>query len=220
MKPTVILMLFLWSFVEFTSTLKECSKLPSFQHAFVLDEYKKAEYQEGDVIYFCCDPGFTTGLNTTYICTEHGWRAATIGQCIEDSFPVLLGCTPPPPVTNGYVLQNTTLMYGNGQIARYQCNSRYKLRGGSFKICNNGQWTGDVQCIGASHRALTCKVDSYPPVGTTYRPQGKNIFIPGQTLSVSCGDNKWVKRPELQSAQLMCQDTGNWDFPPVCKRQP
>ncbi|XP_055077528.1 complement factor H-like [Periophthalmus magnuspinnatus] len=147
MKPTVILMLFLWSFVEFTSTLKECSKLPSVQHAFVLDEYKKAEYQEGDVIYFCCDPGFTTGLNTTYICTEHGWRAATIGQCIEDSFPVLLGCTPPPPVTNGYVLQNTTLMYGNGQIATYQCNSRYKPSGGSFKICNNGQWTGDVQCI-------------------------------------------------------------------------
>uniref|UniRef100_A0A3B4ARV7 Sushi domain-containing protein n=1 Tax=Periophthalmus magnuspinnatus TaxID=409849 RepID=A0A3B4ARV7_9GOBI len=73
-----------------------------------------------------------------YICTEHGWR---------DSFPVLLGCTPPPPVTNGYVLQNTTLMYGNGQIATYQCNSRYKLSGGSFKICNNGQWTGDVQCI-------------------------------------------------------------------------
>ncbi|XP_055021319.1 complement factor H-related protein 4-like [Boleophthalmus pectinirostris] len=216
MKPTVIFMLFLWRLVEFTLTLNECSKLPSVQHAFVLDEYKKAEYQKGDVIYFCCDPGFTTGLNTTYICTEDGWTAEAIGQCVENSFPVLLGCTPPPPLTNGYLLDNTTLIYGNGQIVRFGCDDHHTMTGALFKTCTNGQWTGDIQCI-----PITCKVSADPPSGTTYNPRDRIIFTPGESLTVTCGENKWVKSTELQTAQLVCKNTGrtgSWDFNPVCQR--
>ncbi|KAK7878784.1 hypothetical protein WMY93_030894 [Mugilogobius chulae] len=270
MKLTVTLLLFLWGFVDFTLTVQVCSQLPSVKHAFVLDEYIKAEYQTGDVIYFCCDPGYTTGLNTTYICTENGWSERIIGNCIEDNIPMLLACTPPPPVINGYLVRNSTLIYSNGQKAQYRCDHSHLMRGGPFKMCTNGQWTGDIQCHsicdvellpnnikfspdnvsqflegeslkfqcinqtymlqGASQAtclgngqwnhpfptctAITCKLSSDPPEGTDYDNQGRNRFHPGESVRVVCGDKLWVKRTELQTAELTCDETGQWDFYP------
>ncbi|KAK7877137.1 hypothetical protein WMY93_032151 [Mugilogobius chulae] len=148
MKPTVTLLLFLWGFVHVASKVEECSKLPSEERAFVLVQYKKAEYQKGDVVYFSCDPGYTTGLNTSYKCTEAGWVLTTVGNCVaEDSFPVLLGCTPPPHLRNGYIVRNTTLFYSSGQKAAFQCDNLYTMRGGPYMTCTNGQWTGDIHCL-------------------------------------------------------------------------
>uniref|UniRef100_A0A3B4ATE3 Sushi domain-containing protein n=1 Tax=Periophthalmus magnuspinnatus TaxID=409849 RepID=A0A3B4ATE3_9GOBI len=137
-----------------------------------MDEYKKAEYQEGDVIYFCCDPGFTTGLNTTYICTEHGWRAATIGQCIGElrvqysvsqtggherlvkrmsglfpscrsvSLSDSQSCGPPPFLENG-----DFIVYSHNSQIKYQCHSMYTMEGEPYKTCLNGEWTGEIKCL-------------------------------------------------------------------------
>lgn len=115
----------------------------------MLDEYKKASYEKGDVIHFSCDPGFTTGFNTTHICTEHGWRAVTIGHCVEEGmYSLLLGCAPPPPLKNGRLtnLQNPIYFYEDGQTAQFQCDPNFRMKGVSFKTCTNGRWTGEPRC--------------------------------------------------------------------------
>uniref|UniRef100_A0A8C6UQA9 Sushi domain-containing protein n=1 Tax=Neogobius melanostomus TaxID=47308 RepID=A0A8C6UQA9_9GOBI len=130
---------------DLISKCSECSQLPSVERAFVPDEYKKVQYQTGDVIYFSCDPGYTTGFNTTYICTEQGWGATTYGQC-KGTFSLLLGCTRPPALTNGHALKNSSYFYVDGTKVAYRCDNPYTMTGGSYKTCSNGQWTGDLHC--------------------------------------------------------------------------
>lgn len=144
----VLLLLFLCNHVEFTLTTQVCSQLlPTVEDAYALDEYKKVQYQEGDVLYFSCVPGYTTGFNTTYICTGSGWRAVTIGHCIKDdgSFPLSLGCAP-SSLENGYTLDDKIYFYEDGQMARFKCDAGYRMKGKPWKTCINGYWTGDIEC--------------------------------------------------------------------------
>lgn len=149
MEQYFLLLLFFWGHAEFTLTEIVCpQQLPAVDHAFVLDEYKKLQYQKGDVIYFSCDPGYTTGFNTTYVCNDNGWKMVTIGRCIkyDGSVPLRLGCASPPALENGHILQNTIYFFEDGQKAQYQCDPSYMMKGGPSKICTNGRWTGDLQC--------------------------------------------------------------------------
>uniref|UniRef100_A0A8C6UWV0 Sushi domain-containing protein n=1 Tax=Neogobius melanostomus TaxID=47308 RepID=A0A8C6UWV0_9GOBI len=121
MKLMLILLLLLWDNVDKLHFLIECSQLPSVERAFVPDEYKKVQYQTGDVIYFSCDPGYTTGFNTTYKCTEEGWRAAHYGQC------VIKPCVLPDDIPNGYyeIIKGEDFVFGT--TIQYVCNEGYQM---------------------------------------------------------------------------------------------
>lgn len=58
-----------------------CSTLPDVPHAHISEETKKADYQEGDVIHFTCEPGYTSGPTIKYVCTSGGWLAVRQGTC-------------------------------------------------------------------------------------------------------------------------------------------
>uniref|UniRef100_A0A8C6T330 Sushi domain-containing protein n=1 Tax=Neogobius melanostomus TaxID=47308 RepID=A0A8C6T330_9GOBI len=63
------------------------------------------------------------------------------------TFSLLLGCARPPALKNGYVLNNSSYFYVNGDKVRYQCDHLYELEGRPYKTCSNGQWIGDLQCL-------------------------------------------------------------------------
>ncbi|XP_042271660.1 complement factor H-related protein 1-like [Thunnus maccoyii] len=69
-----------------------CSELPDVPHASISEETKKAEYQEGDIIHFTCDPGYISGQTIKYVCTSTGWLAVHRGACY---FPAS-SCDAPP----------------------------------------------------------------------------------------------------------------------------
>ncbi|KAK7944830.1 hypothetical protein WMY93_000558 [Mugilogobius chulae] len=181
----------------------KCSELPAVQNAFVLDQYKQDEYQKGHVIYFCCDPGYTTGLNTTYMCTERGWTEMTFGPGRQ--LPCASGLHSTSPLTNGYLLRNSTLVYSSGQKAEYRCGQSFMMRGGFFKTCTNGQWTGDIQC-----HSLSC---SDPQIANAN--YSKITFVNhNQKLRIRCNHGYEDKK---QNALALCQH-GNWVRLPVCEK--
>lgn len=208
MELTVILLLFLWDCVELTLANNRCSQLPTYERAFVSAGYIKAEYQQGDVIYFSCDPGYTSGLNTTYVCTEYGWRAATFGQCIEvdPTFPIRVACAPPPPLTNGILLQNSIMVFQDGQQARYQCDPLYRMTGGGFKTCSNGQWTGDPQCQAYCRTPdihngfVVSKLDTFPH--NTVLHYGCNASFTPVEDTVICQNGNWSSSPQCVSSPI------------------
>uniref|UniRef100_A0A8C6WXR8 Sushi domain-containing protein n=1 Tax=Neogobius melanostomus TaxID=47308 RepID=A0A8C6WXR8_9GOBI len=194
----------LWSFVEFNFHPIECSQLPSVERAFVPDEYKKVQYQTGDVIYFSCDPGYTTGFNTTYICTEQGWGATTYGQCVA--------------LTNGHALKNSSYFYVDGTKVAYRCDNPYTMTGGSYKTCSNGQWTGDLHCHSKStlDRVFSVTMKNcdvgFVPDGVMVLPGNVRQIQKGQSLRFLC------HKHFLQGAALVtCLEDGQWsDSFPSC----
>ena len=61
--------------------LSACSKAPDVPHAHVSENTKKAEYQEGNVIDFECDSGYTSDQSSKFVCTSRGWHVVHQGTC-------------------------------------------------------------------------------------------------------------------------------------------
>ncbi|XP_015224905.1 PREDICTED: limulus clotting factor C-like, partial [Cyprinodon variegatus] len=57
-----------------------------------------------------------------------------------------LGCSAPPSLPNGET-RSTRSYFDHGEQVEYFCRDNYNLEGGSYKICENGEWKGDMQCI-------------------------------------------------------------------------
>lgn len=61
--------------------LSVCPVAPVIPHASVAEEYKKPQYQQGDVIYYACETGYTSGPPIKYACTSEGWHVLRKGRC-------------------------------------------------------------------------------------------------------------------------------------------
>lgn len=83
-----VTMFFIHQFLQFLSSfpmlpcyLLACSTLPDVPRANISEETKKAFYQEGDMIHFTCESGYTPGPTIIYVCTSRGWLAVRQGTC-------------------------------------------------------------------------------------------------------------------------------------------
>lgn len=65
----------------FLFDLVACSELPNVPFARVSEVDRKAEYQEGDVIHFNCEEGYTSDHTSTFVCTSDGWISTRLGTC-------------------------------------------------------------------------------------------------------------------------------------------
>lgn len=166
----------------------------------------------GSVLQFSCrDRSYILDGPAQIFCDESGQWSDKEPSC------KIISCSEPP--LNHFRITNKKDVYREGDVLNYICDENYTKRDGRPARCEktgqSAQWVPTPQC-----EPITCKVSADPPSGTTYNPRDRLIFTPGESLTVTCGENKWVKSTELQTAQLVCKNTGrtgSWDFNPVCQ---
>lgn len=65
----------------FLFDLTACSELPNVPHAHISEADRRAEFQEGNLIHFDCEAGYTSDQISTFVCTSEGWLATRRGMC-------------------------------------------------------------------------------------------------------------------------------------------
>ncbi|XP_070410414.1 complement factor H-like isoform X2 [Nothobranchius furzeri] len=99
----------------------------------------KETYKEGESInYECNAPGEV--IEGTASCSNGLWSKSI--ECPDQS-----GCGRPPSLTDGNTVGFPKQQYENGDTVEYTCFNMYVLKGGRFKTCNNGVWTGEMTCM-------------------------------------------------------------------------
>lgn len=66
-----------------------------------------------------------------------------------------------------------------------------------------------------TNAALKCKLPS-TPLGTRYEPPYRNVFSPGDTIRVICGEKYGISNHRDPSAVTTCDDDGEWTLRPIC----
>lgn len=63
---------------------------------------------------------------------------------------------------------------------------------------------------------IKCKLPE-PLSGTRYQPSSRNLFEPGETVAVTCGETYWISEQHFRSVRTECKEDGQWTIDPVCK---
>ncbi|XP_070688393.1 complement factor H-related protein 2-like [Pempheris klunzingeri] len=64
---------------------------------------------------------------------------------------------------------------------------------------------------------IKCRLTLPPLEGTRYEPGFRNLFSPGETLRVICGERFWISNRRNTSAVTTCKDDGEWTVRPLCQ---
>ncbi|XP_071342393.1 complement factor H isoform X12 [Trachinotus anak] len=191
---------------EFSCSHAVCSKLPDVPHANVSEESAKAEYQQGDVIYFTCQIGYISGPAIKYACTSEGWLAINPGRCY------LKPCGLPDDTPHGYyeITHGQDFVYGT--TIKYFCNEGYHMVSKvDTRDCMGGKWTNHVPICDSS----SC---DHPPTNENITvdglPENDDPILPDQTLRFSCDlPGKTLNGNPV----LRCGTDGKWNYPfPSC----
>ncbi|XP_028442496.1 complement factor H-related protein 1 isoform X3 [Perca flavescens] len=205
--PLILLFLQLWGNVEVSLSQNACPKTPVVPHASVSEVTKKAVYQQGNVIHFICETGYTSFPPIRYACTENGWLLTSRGRCN------LKPCVLPDDTPNGYyqIIHGEEFVFGT--TIKYFCNEGYQMVSKvDTRTCGLDKWTNHVPICDR----LSCDP---PPAdeGVTVigLPDNDNPILPDHLLKFSCeGPGKELNG----SSVLRCGQDGQWDHPfPTCK---
>ncbi|XP_078101490.1 complement factor H-like [Sander vitreus] len=140
-------------------------------------------------------------------CDENGEWSGQPPKCIE------IKCTV-PPIENGHVPDRNIQEYKEHDVLRFMCNSQYKPTEDRPSRCTKvgikAEWTPTPAC-----EPITCKLTLPPLEGTRYESVSRNVFLPGETLRVICGEKYWISNNQ-ESAVTTCDVDGEWTIRPVC----
>ncbi|XP_039668143.1 sushi, von Willebrand factor type A, EGF and pentraxin domain-containing protein 1-like isoform X3 [Perca fluviatilis] len=203
----ILLFLQLWGNVDVSLSQNACPKPPEVPHASVSEVTKKAVYQQGNVIHFVCETGYTSFPPIRYACTENGWLLTSRGRCN------LKPCVLPDDTPNGYyqIIHGEEFVFGT--TIKYFCNEGYQMVSkDDTRTCMLDKWTNHVPICDR----LSCDP---PPAdgGVTVKglPDNDNPIFPDHLLTFSC------ERPGKYlngSSVLRCGQDGQWDHPfPTCE---
>lgn len=66
--------------------------------------------------------------------------------------------------------------------------------------------------------AITCRLElTSADREHTYSPVGKLSFLPGEILSVQCGEKYWIQSKHRTSLEIRCKEDGKWTVDPTCR---
>ncbi|KAI9517663.1 hypothetical protein NQZ68_004885 [Dissostichus eleginoides] len=203
----ILLFLQLWGSVEVTLSQNACPMVPHIPNAHVVDETKKAEYQEGNVIHFACETGYISGPTIRYACTSEGWIALRAGRCY------LKPCELPDDTPNGFyqIIHGEELVFGTK--IKYFCNEGYQMVSkDDTRTCFLDNWTNHLPICDP----LSCEL---PPAdgGLMVKgiPENDDPILPDRFLEFSC-DGPW--KYLNGSSMLICLKDGQWDNAfPTCE---
>nr|XP_046247895.1 complement factor H-like [Scatophagus argus] len=155
----------------------------------------------GDTVRYRCRPNYkSTDGSYRAVCHRDGWRPKPLCQeiiCDRLEIP------------NADISYPNKMKYKTNEQVNYVCNEGYK--GNPTRICGENGWVGNSQCT-----ATKCKLPTALK-GTTYQTSYRNVFSPGDTLTVMCGEKYWINHPTETSAVTTCNDDGTWSIRPVCQ---
>ncbi|XP_039984433.1 complement factor H-like [Xiphias gladius] len=163
----------------------------------------------GNVLQFTCKSGSEVLFGPSQIyCNENGDWSDEAPKC------KVIKCTV-PVIENGYVPGNIQ-EYNEHEFLNFVCAPKYKpsesRQSRCTKIGSHADWSPTPSC-----EPIRCKIILPPTDGTTYEPDFKNVFSPGDLLKVSCGAKYWISNVQDTSAEVTCQEDGEWSTRPLCK---
>ncbi|XP_039984434.1 complement factor H-related protein 1-like [Xiphias gladius] len=186
-----------------------CATLPDVPHAYISEETKRPEYQEGNIIHFTCESGYTSGSTIKYVCSDEGWLAVHQGACLYSATNCDL-----PPADAGVTVRGLP-EHANpilpDHVLRFSCDGPGKyLNGSSVLTCgHDGQWDNPFPSC-----TDTCKVTGVPDNVHLRTHAPGNQLTPGQKLRFSCR----LRSDFIQGkAEVECLENGEWSHPfPTC----
>ncbi|XP_072517216.1 complement factor H-like [Salminus brasiliensis] len=161
------------------------------------------EASYGDVINFeCASRQLMLDRPKDIHCTEKGTWSGPIPKCIE------IKCI--PPVIQYGTITDRKSEYRENEVLTYSCEETYRPRHGTPKCLRNG-WSITPQC-----EEVTCLLGP-TTYGTRTKPEGKNVFRPGESVEVICSENHWLYGLRTKAQRIRCKESGQWEHTPVCE---
>ncbi|XP_044056029.1 complement factor H-like [Siniperca chuatsi] len=180
---------------------------------FRYTRYDKLYSEHSDEIEFVCIRGtrHDGSVNMRQRCVD---GVVLLPTCQDEVFSIAeIKCTV-PMIQNGYV-PGDIQEYKEHEVLHFECNPQYKRAEDRPSICTKlgirADWTPTPVC-----EQIKCRL---PPTleGTRYEPAFRNVFSPGDTLRVICGEKYWISNHQTKSALATCKDDGQWTVRPVCQ---
>ncbi|XP_067369013.1 complement factor H-like [Channa argus] len=121
-----------------------CEPPPADGHLTItgLPENHEPMLPDHVLVFSCDDPGKYMNGSSVLICGKDGQWNHPFPSCKAPS-----GCGKPPPLTDGDTRFTSKYEYNHNDRVEYVCKNYYTMRGEPFKICNNGDWTGNITCL-------------------------------------------------------------------------
>uniref|UniRef100_A0A3P9H2R8 Sushi domain-containing protein n=1 Tax=Oryzias latipes TaxID=8090 RepID=A0A3P9H2R8_ORYLA len=169
-----------------------CSELPDIPNAYVSEETRKAVYQQGDMLRFTCDAGFTSDLPITYVCGSEGWVSIRKGSC----YSTTIRCVRPP--AHGGLKIKGLPDYNSpippDHVLTFSCDSPDKvLIGSSVLICGReGEWNDPIPSCTGKGKQLILFLE-------------KEAYVICSNNSLACVSGiVWSPSPQCTTGDVVC----------------
>ncbi|XP_071342395.1 complement factor H isoform X14 [Trachinotus anak] len=197
-----------WDGVIPVCEAQHCPVITVNNNVQVIGDPEEATY--GNVLRFGCRSSNEALIGSQEIyCNERGQWSEEVPTCGE------VRCSP-PVIENGYVVGDIQV-YKQHEFLEYKCNRHYKPTEERLPTCTKigirAEWSPTPAC-----EQVTCKLSLPATEGTSYDPPYRNVFSPGETLRVICGEKYWISRPQDTSAEITCRNNGKWSLTPTCNK--
>ncbi|KAK9519682.1 hypothetical protein VZT92_022393 [Zoarces viviparus] len=195
-----------WDGVVPVCEAQQCSVIHVKQNVQVIGDAEEATY--GNVVQFSCKSRteILSGSQEMY-CDENGKWRGEIPTCKAITCAV-------PEIENGFVPGDIP-EYKEEEVLHFSCDATYKRTVGRPSKCtkhgNRAEWSPTPAC-----EPIRCRLTLPPQEGTTYQ-LSRNVFSPGDTVRVMCGNKYWISHSGGTSAVTTCKEDGEWTLHPVCQ---
>ncbi|KAM8873744.1 complement factor H-like [Spinachia spinachia] len=196
-----------WDGVVPVCEARQCPVMYVDNNVQVVGNPEEAAY--GNVLRFSCKlrSEILSGSQELY-CDENGEWSDQAPTCKE------VTCTA-PDIPNGLVTGNINEYKANEYLS-FRCNPSYKVVDGRPSKCLKSgirpNWSPTPAC-----EPIVCKLPQTSLEGTQYEPASNNVFSPGETVRVTCGNEYWIDNKQVKSAVITCKQDGEWTLRPVCQ---
>nr|XP_046247894.1 complement factor H-like [Scatophagus argus] len=195
-----------WDGVVPVCEAQQCPVIHVDNNVQVIGDTEEAIF--GNVIRFSCkfSNEILFGSSEIY-CDDNGQWNEAVPKCKAIKCSV-------PDIENGRVIGEMR-DYNEHEVLHYECNKKYTRAEERPSKCTKfglrAEWSPTPLC-----EPTKCKLPTALE-GTTYQTSYRNVFSPGDTLTVMCGEKYWINHPTETSAVTTCNDDGTWSIRPVCQ---
>ncbi|KAM6938260.1 complement factor H-related protein 3-like isoform 1-T2 [Lycodopsis pacificus] len=194
-----------WDGVVPVCEAQQCSVIHVEQNVQVIGDAEEATC--GNVVQFSCKSRteILSGSQEMY-CEENGEWRGQIPTCKVITCAV-------PEIENGSVPGDIP-EYKEDEVLHFSCDATYKRTVDRPSRCtkqgNTAEWSPTPAC-----EPIRCRL-TLTLEGTKYQPS-RNVFSPGDTVRVMCGNKYWISHRRGTSTVITCKEDGDWTLHPVCQ---
>ncbi|XP_055799680.1 complement factor H-like isoform X2 [Salvelinus fontinalis] len=185
----------------------KCPVIQANDDVVVIGNSEDATY--GNVIQFECQSNRMVLNGSSEIdCNHKGEWSRTVPTC------EVIKCYA-PDIANGEVIRPPRDDYNEDDTLKYSCNRNYVMSQRASKCTKMGNiadWSPTPEC-----EEVKCKLSLPPTRGTSYTPAGRNLFLPGESLKVTCTPGFWNFFSRQTEDTITCKEDGQWSSSTDCE---